>query len=343
MPDFIALGEILVDLVSTKSGASLAETPGFQKAAGGAPANVAVGLSRLGVSTGFIGKVGADEFGSYLISVLAEDGVDTSRIVREAKAKTGLAFVAVSESGEREFLFYRNPGADMLLSPRDLEVAYIRSAQAFHFGAVSLISESSRLATHRAVDVARGNGLLISFDPNLRLTLWDTESQARLQIDAALKMADVIKMSQSEMEFLTGTSSPEDGCRILSKSGARLVVITLGKEGCFFAHSSGSGYVPALRVKPVDSTGAGDGFMAGLLWQILEAKQAADAKTGATFWERKDKPANSFLSSLSHERLEEICRVANVVGALVTLERGAIPALPSREKVLAALAKERTA
>lgn len=343
MPDLIALGEILVDLVSTKSGASLAGTPGFQKAAGGAPANVAAGLSRLGVSTGFIGKVGADEFGTYLINTLAENGVDTSKIVREAKAKTGLAFVAVSDTGEREFLFYRNPGADMLLGPRDLDVSYIRGAQAFHFGSVSLISESSRLATHRAVDVARGNGLLISFDPNLRLSLWDTESQARLQIDSAVKMADLVKMSISEMEFLTGATSPEDGCRILSKSGARLVVITLGKDGCFFAHSSGSGYVPAPRVKPVDSTGAGDGFMAGLLWQILEARQAVATKTETTVWERKDKPGSTFLSALSPDRIEAMCRAANVVGALATLERGAIPALPSREKVLAALAKERPA
>jgi fructokinase len=179
MPDVTALGELLIDFVPTVSGVALIEAPAFQKAPGGAPANVAAGVAKLGVSAGFMGKVGDDAFGHFLAQTLQEVGVDTSALRFSSEARTALAFVSLRADGEREFMFYRHPSADMLYAPGEVDVEYIRSTRVFHYGSISLISEPSRSATLLAVEAARASEALISYDPNLRLALWPSTRAAK--------------------------------------------------------------------------------------------------------------------------------------------------------------------
>ncbi len=312
MVDVVTFGELLIDFVSTESGVSLIEAPAFVKAAGGAPANVAVALARLGVSSGFIGKVGDDDFGHFLAQTLAGNGVDTSAILFSQEARTALAFVSVKEDGERNFMFYRHPSADMLIRPEEIDAEYIKEARVFHYGSISLISEPSRSATLEALRCARGNGLLISYDPNLRLSLWPSPAEARRGIELGWDFADIIKISEEELDFLAGTQDLERGAHEVFHSELKLLVISRGREGCYFATTKERGYVPGYRVATVDTTGAGDGFVAGLLAGLLEIGFQLD----------------------SSESLFDVLRLANAVGALTTTKRGAIPALPTREKVL---------
>ncbi len=320
MPDVIALGELLVDLVATTSGIPLKNATEFKKAAGGAPANVVAGLAKLGTSSGFIGKVGDDAFGHFLYDTLNELGVDTSHILFSSEARTALAFVSLRADGEREFMFYRHPSADMLLSPEEVDSSYLRNAKVFHFGSISLINEPSRSATLHALQVANENGLLTTYDPNLRLNLWSNPQSAREGILLGWQRAHVIKVSEEEIAFLTSLSIPEvkrswDRLERLGRTlwhpNLILMVITLGREGCFYLTQQFSGWVQGFTVKTIDTTGAGDGFMAGLIKGLLEN--------------------NANLESEIYIR--DICRYANAVGAITTTQRGAIPALPTASQV----------
>lgn len=315
MPDVITFGELLIDFVPTVSNVSLIDAPAFKKAPGGAPANVAVGLARLGVSAGFMGKVGDDAFGYFLTKVLAENGVDTSQICYADQARTALAFVSLGADGEREFMFYRHPSADMLHRPDEIDAEYIRSAKIFHFGSISLIGEPSRSATFKAVETARDAGLVVSYDPNLRLSLWKNSDAAREGMMSAWRLAKVIKVSEEEIEFLSGETNTRDGVSTLWHDGLSLLVVTRGKHGCTFFTREFSEDVPGFQVDPVDTTGAGDGFVAGLLKGLLEHPDC---------WHDRAK-------------LRQICRFANAVGAITTTERGAIPALPTLSQVEAFL------
>ena len=319
MVDVVTFGELLIDFVSTESGVSLIEAPAFVKAAGGAPANVAVGLARLGVSCGFMGKVGDDDFGHFLAQTLAENGVDTSALLFSDEARTALAFVSLRADGERDFMFYRHPSADMLIRPEEIDHDYIGSAKVFHYGSISLISEPSRSATLAAVECAREHGLLISYDPNLRLALWPSAEAARQGMLAGWPFAHVAKVSREELAFLSGVlslpkggqSDPATAETQLWHEQLRLLVITDGPDGCRYVTADAQGAVPGYRVEAVDTTGAGDGFVAGLLAGLLADESA---------WERIPD-------------LEDTLRFANAVGALTTTQRGAIPALPTRNAV----------
>lgn len=315
MPDVITFGELLIDFVPTVSNVSLIDAPAFKKAPGGAPANVAVGLARLGVSAGFMGKVGADAFGYFLTKVLSENGVDTSQVCYSDQARTALAFVSLGAGGEREFMFYRHPSADMLHRPEEIDLEYIRSAKIFHFGSISLIAEPARSATFRAVETAHEAGLIVSYDPNLRLSLWKDANAARDGMMSAWGLARVIKVSEEEIEFLSGHSDTYSGVKALWHDGLALLVVTRGKHGCAYFTQDFWGTVPGFQVDPVDTTGAGDGFVAGLLKGLLENPDC---------WNDED-------------RLINICRFANAVGAITTTERGAIPALPTLSQVEAFL------
>ena len=312
----VCLGEALIDMVSIVSGVSLMEAPAFKKAAGGAPANVAVGLARLGVKAGFIGKVGDDDFGRFLAKVLHDNGVDTSQMRFEKTARTALAFVSLKDDGERDFMFYRHPSADMLLRPEEISSEYIAQAMVFHYGSISLISEPSRSATLRAVNLARKHGLLISCDPNLRLPLWDDAQQARKGMKTAIGLADVVKVSEEELAFTTGLSGMEEGSQQLLAGGAQLVAVSLGARGCYYATRRARNYVRGWTVEAVDTTGAGDGFVAGMLAGLLGVLEQGQS-----------------LGDLSASQLDRIFAFANAAGALTTLERGAIPALPTRSQV----------
>jgi fructokinase len=311
MADVVCLGELLIDFVPTVSGVSLAEAPAFQKAPGGAPANVAVGLARLGIPSAFMGKVGEDEFGRFLAQTLASNGVDISPLVFSNVARTALAFVSLTATGERDFMFYRHPSADMLFEPSEVDETILCQAKILHYGSISLISEPSKSATCYAVEVAEKNGLMISYDPNLRLPLWPGEDEARAGMLSGWRHAHLVKASAEEITFLTGEQDLSRGVDRLWQSNLKVVVVTLAGEGCrYFTHEA-EGHVPGFAVDVVDTTGAGDAFVAGLLFQILQRP---------ALWE--DVPA-----------LERGLRFANAVGALTTTKRGAIPALPDRETV----------
>jgi len=311
MANAICLGELLIDFVPTVTGTGLTDAPAFIKAPGGAPGNVAVGLARLGVKSAFMGKVGDDAFGHFLADTLAEAGIDVSPLRFSSEARTALAFVSLRSDGEREFMFYRHPSADMLFTPREVDMDAISRAKLLHFGSISLIGEPSRSATLYAVDAARAAGGLVSYDPNLRLPLWPDADAARKGLLLGLSKAHIVKLSDDESEFLTGLSDLKAACQALWHEDLKLMVVTRGRAGCVYFTPNFTGMVESFTVEAVDATGAGDGFVAGLLQGLLADPSVVQDET----------------------RLRELCRFANAVGALATTERGAIPALPDRERV----------
>ncbi|KAK9914161.1 hypothetical protein M0R45_037954 [Rubus argutus] len=316
----VCFGEMLIDFVPTVAGVSLAEAPAFLKAPGGAPANVAVGISRLGGSAGFIGKVGDDEFGKMLADILKENNVDTSGVRFDPNARTALAFVTLRADGEREFLFFRNPSADMLLHESELEISLLKKAKIFHYGSISLIDEPSRSTHLAAMSIAKKSGCILSYDPNLRLPLWPSAEDARKEIMSIWDQADIIKISEDEITFLTGGDDPYDDNVVLTKlfhPNLSLLVVTEGSEGCRYYTPNFRGRVAGVKVKPVDTTGAGDAFVSGILNSI--------ASDSSLFQDEK--------------KLREALLFANACGAITVTERGAIPAMPTKEDVLRCLAQ----
>ncbi len=322
MPSIITFGEMLIDFVPTTNDVSLSEAATFIKAAGGAPANVAVGLARLGVSCGFMGQVGDDAFGHFLAHTLRENNVDTTELRFSTQARTALAFVSLKADGERDFMFYRHPSADMLYTPDQVNEEYVHSARIFHFGSISLIDDPIRRATLFALETAKKAGAVISYDPNLRLPLWRDAESAREGMMLGWKYANVIKVSDDEFDFLGGDVEK------LWHDDLKLLVITRGKEGCtLYTRPPSSREAPrsevervrtrrsydvaGFTVESVDATGAGDGFVAGLLSGLLSHPHAVD----------------------DEKMLRAICRRANAVGAITTTKRGAIPSLPTSQEV----------
>ncbi|KAA8527281.1 hypothetical protein F0562_034622 [Nyssa sinensis] len=309
----VSFGEMLIDFVPTVSGVSLAEAPGFLKAPGGAPANVAIAVARLGGKASFVGKLGDDEFGQMLAGILRENGVSGDGILFDQGARTALAFVTLRADGEREFMFYRNPSADMLLTPDELNLELIRSAKAFHYGSISLIVEPCRSAHLKAMEVAKEAGALLSYDPNLRLPLWPSAEVAREQIMSIWDKAEVIKVSDVELEFLTGSDKIDDADAMsLWHSGLKLLLVTLGEKGCRYYTKNFRGAVDAFHVKTVDTTGAGDSFVGALLCKIVDDHSILE----------------------DEQRLREVLKFANACGAITTTKKGAIPALPTEPEVL---------
>lgn len=311
MSTVVCIGELLIDFVPTVTGTDLISAPAFKKAPGGAPANVAVGLARLGVASSFMGKVGDDPFGHFLTDTLVQAGVDASSVCYDKTARTALAFVSLKADGDREFMFYRHPSADMRFTIEEVDTATLREASIAHFGSVSLIDEPSRGATLHAVDVARSVGALVSYDANLRLPLWPSATAAREGLRLGVPRANIVKLSEEELEFLTGHTDPEAARGDLWHDELELLVVTHGAAGCTYVNRSSSASLAGFAVASIDTTGAGDGFVAGLLHGLLAHRGAFD-----------DSPA-----------LQAICRFANAVGALTTMQRGAIPALPTLSAV----------
>ena len=317
----ICLGEALIDFVADTAGVSLEECPGFRKAPGGAPGHVAVGLARLGVPASFVGKVGNEPFGRFLRDTFAAAGVDTGPMRLSSEARTGLAFVSLTANGERDFLFYRHPSADMLLRWDEVPETLFTDARILHHGSITLISEPSRTATIVAGAHAREAGCLVSYDVNLRLPLWPSEAAAREGIKEGLTGVHIVKVSEEEGEFLLDTHTPEETAAKLLLGGARLVVVTRGAAGAYCRWWQEDHLqelaVPGFPVAAVDTTGAGDGFVAGLLAGVM---------------------AEPALERIVPERMQSILTVANAVGALTCTQKGAIPALPTQAQVARFLA-----
>ncbi len=312
MPKAICIGELLIDFVSTAPDVALAEAPGFVKAPGGAPANVAVGLAKLGVDAGFIGKVGADAFGDFLREVLQQNGVDTAYLIAGETSRTTLAFVATRSDGIKDITFYRHPGADIQLAPDEIDIEYIQSAELFHYGSVSLSHSPSREATLHAIRSAKASGARLSYDPNLRLMLWDDAANAKRWIWEVMPYADVVKISDEEWEFVTGDADFEQGIERILGLGVKLLVVTLGERGCYYTNGFANGFVDGFTVDVVDTLGAGDAFVAAMLAQL---RQYMD------------------LTALEQKQLDPIMRYANAAGALATQKVGVIPSLPTPSEI----------
>ncbi|KAL4287686.1 hypothetical protein HN51_055337 [Arachis hypogaea] len=310
-PLVITFGEMLIDFVPDTAGVSLAESRAFIKAPGGAPANVACAISKLGGNSAFVGKVGDDEFGKMLVDILNQNGVNTDGVCFDREARTALAFVTLRKDGEREFMFYRNPSADMMLKESELNIGLIKKAKIFHYGSISLISEPCRSAHLAAMKAAREAGALLSYDPNVRLPLWPSPDTARSGIKSIWFDADFIKVSDDEVNFLTqGDAEKEEVVMSLWHDKLKLLLVTDGEKGCRYFTKKFKGRVTGFSVKPVDTTGAGDSFVGSFL--------ASVARDSSIF----DKEQN----------LREALTFSNACGAICTTQKGAIPALPTRSE-----------
>jgi fructokinase len=310
-PEIVCLGEALIDIMPLAKGTSILSNGEMRMAAGGAPANVAVGMARLGSRVGFMGKVGADFFGFYLKDILEKNNVNTSHLLFDQKTNTGLAFVTWDEHGDASYLFYRNPSADTMLSPQDIDQEYLTGARVLQFGSLLLANEPSASATYQALRIASQAGLILSYDLNLRLSNWQDGTLARQSVSQPLEYASIVKINRHELAFLTGDNDPVSGTAKLWREHFRLVVVTLDKAGCFYRTAHAHGVVPSRVVEAVDTVGAGDGFMAGL----LDGLRLAD------------------FSFEIEAAVKAACHQAVVVGALTVTKPGAIPALPTRQEV----------
>ena len=314
--DVVALGELLIDF--TENGTSAQGNPVFEANPGGAPCNVLAMLRKLDRRCAFVGKVGNDMFGQQLKAVAEEAGIDMSGLRMDDTVHTTLAFVKTYEDGDRDFSFYRNPGADMMLTEDELPMDMIRDTRIFHFGTLSMTHEGVRQATRAAVLAAKQAGAIISFDPNLRPPLWDSLNEARAQMLWGLSQADVVKIADNEIEFLTDTSDYDKGARLLRERfpGIRLLNVTAGANGSYAFCGDRKTFVPSFLLGgTIETTGAGDTFCASVLDFVL-----AHGTDG-----------------LSKDDLKAMLRFANAAAYLVTTRRGAIRSMPQRQQVEAIL------
>lgn len=303
----------MIDFVPTEAGISLAEVPKFYRRFGGAPANVAVGLARLGDDVGFIGKVGRDSFGDFIESYFKKEGVDVNHLYRAEEANTTLAFLSLTSARDRDFIFYRDPGADELLKPSEIDESYVSKANVLHFGSISLSRKLSREATARAVEFARKNGLLVTMDPNVRLSLWEETSRLKDLGLKFLERADIAKLSMEEVEFFTGDSDMESGTKEIANLGPKVVAVTMGEEGCFLYYDGAIRKIKGYEVDVKDTTGAGDGFMAGFIYKLFEL---TDGLAGANL-----------------EHLVKALKFGNATGALTATDYGAASAFPDYPEI----------
>lgn len=314
--DVVALGELLIDF--TCEAVDAGGYPTMAAHPGGAPANFLAALSKFGAETALMGKVGDDAFGKMLLGTLQKAGIDTRGMVTTDEVFTTLAFVTLDETGNREFSFSRKPGADTCLMEQELDLRLIDETKVFHFGTLSLTHEPARSATYRAVEYARRQGKWITFDPNLRKPLWKDLDTAKEQMRWGLSQADVVKISDEEVEFLFGMTPEEGAAHILQEFGGKLVFVTCGARGCFFQNRRTSGMVPGLTgLSVVDTTGAGDIFGGSALWMLLQ--------TG-------EDPAE-----LSEAQLRRVTEFACASAGLSTTRYGGISSVPSYEQVMAVL------
>lgn len=311
MIDVTALGEILIDF--TPCGKSEAGQKIFEQNPGGAPANVLACLNKCGKKTAFIGKVGQDMHGQFLKGVLEKSGIITDGVVEDNKVFTTLAFVDLTDSGERSFSFARKPGADTRLTQEELKEELIRDSKIFHIGSLSLTAEPVKGTTFKAIEIAKEAGCIISYDPNYRGALWPSKKVAMRGMRSVLRHVDVMKLSDEETELLTGVSDVIGAAKKLVAMGISIVVVTLGADGAMVCTKEGNTLVPGFKANLVDTTGAGDSFWGGFLNCLLESgKQPTE---------------------ISLDEAATFARYGNAVASLCVEKRGAIPAMPTVEEV----------
>lgn len=318
--DVVALGELLIDF--TENGVSPQGNPILEANPGGAPCNVLAMLKKLGHEVGFVGKVGKDMFGNQLENALKEAGIPTHGLMWDDNVHTTLAFVHTAPDGDRDFSFYRNPGADMMLNEDDVRACrdMIGGTRIFHFGTISMTDDGCRNATKKAVESAKESGALISFDPNLREPLWDSLDAAREQVLYGLSKCDILKISDNEIVWLTGEDDYAQGVRwIKERYDISLILVSLGREGSLaFSGSSTASVKPFLQEATIETTGAGDTFHAGILHYVLE----------------------NGMQDYSEEQMREMLTFANAGASIITTRKGALRVMPEKEEV-ASLANTR--
>lgn len=311
MIDVVALGELLIDFAPVSTDAD--GYPTMAAHPGGAPANFLAALTKYGMKTALLGKVGDDAFGKLLVGTLEKAGIETSGIIADPNTFTTLAFVTLDETGNREFSFARKPGADTQIHFEELNLSLIDEAKVFHFGTLSLTGEPARSTTYQTVAYAKSKGKLITYDPNLRKPLWASLDEAKTQLLWGLKQADVVKISDEEVEFLWDCTPEEGADKLLNEFGVSLAMVTLGPKGAYLKNKNGSCYVTCPKVSPVDTTGAGDIFGGSAVSRILALGTAPD--------------------ELTVEQMRSIGSFASTAASLSTEKPGGIPSIPEMETV----------
>lgn len=318
--DVMSVGEVLIDWVSPERGATLETATTFHPAPGGAPANVAVGLSRLGVTAGFAGKLSRDPWGARLLNVLQAEGVDTRGVIQDPEADTRMAYVLLDEAGERHLAAFSQQAADMRLTASEVDALALDGVAVVYLSSMMQAQAPAREAFRRVLERAKVHGALRVYDPNYRPVLWQGPQGAasgRAALEEACREADLIKLGTEELAFLSGTRDMRDGMRMVWEHfEPALLVVTDGPMGSFWKNGASEGHVQAIAVPTLDPTGAGDGFVAGLLAGLLE--EGAERET--VRW-------------LPEESMRPLLRRANGVGALVATKLGAMTALPTREEL----------
>lgn len=308
--DVIAMGELLIDF--TMNGQSEQGNNLFEACPGGAPCNVLALLNKMGKKTAFLGKVGKDQFGTLLRGTLDEVGIDTTSLLTDDEVNTTLAFVHTFPDGDREFSFYRNPGADMMLTEDEVDPDFLAQTKIFHFGTLSMTHDGVRAATKKAVKAAKEGGALISFDPNLREPLWSSLDLAKEQMEYGFSQCDILKISDNEIQFVSGMEDYDDGIRYLQeKYHIPLILLTMGKDGSRAYYKGMRVERSGFSVKTIETTGAGDTFGGSTLNYLLEHD----------------------FDNLTEEQLGELLIFANAAAAIVTTRKGAIRAMPKRDEV----------
>ena len=309
--DVVALGELLIDF--TENGISVNGNLLLEANPGGAPCNVLAMLARLGKTTAFIGKVGNDRFGKVLSETIVDCGICADGLVFDDTVHTTLAFVHKKPDGDRDFSFYREPGADMMLRKSEIDEEIIKSAKIFHFGTLSSTHEGVREATRYGVDIAKESGALISFDPNLRPPLWNSLEDARREIEYGLEKCDILKISDNEIEFMTGLTDYDKAVReLMGKYHIKLAFATLGKNGSRAYYRNIKAECGVFKVDTIETTGAGDTFCGSALNFILEHD----------------------ISRLTENDLKELLTFANAAAAIITTRRGALKVMPEKKEIL---------
>ncbi|MGO5421685.1 PfkB family carbohydrate kinase [Mediterraneibacter faecis] len=314
--DVIALGELLIDF--TMNGQSEQGNNMFEACPGGAPCNVLALLNKMGKKTAFIGKVGKDQFGALLRDTITEAGIDASNLMVDENVNTTLAFVHTFPDGDREFSFYRNPGADMMLTADEVNPEVVKDTKVFHFGTLSMTHEGVREATKKAVETAKANGCLVSFDPNLRPPLWSSLDLAKEQMEYGFGKCDILKISDNEIQFVSGKEDYDEEIAYLQETyNIPLILLTMGKDGSRAYYKGMRVERPGFSVKAIETTGAGDTFCGSSLNYLVDHD----------------------FENLTEEQLGEMLTFANAAAALVTTKKGAIKAMPVKEEVLELIQK----
>lgn len=318
MGNVFCIGEALIDFIPIQKNTSLREVTSFERMAGGAPMNVAIAVSKYGAHSVMLTKLASDHFGDYLFEELVSSGVDTSYLYRSTQGETGLAFVSIDQNGERSFSFYRENAADLLLSSEEIKEEWFQKGDILHFGSVNLLRESTKETHQKAIEIVRNRNGIISFDPNVRLALWPDAESCQKTIQEFLPLADILKVSDEELSFITGIEDEKAAINSLFIGSVRAILYTKGKQGAIMYLKSGEEYEhEGFEVNAVDTTGAGDAFIGGFIAELMLLRVS-----------------NDNLFHKLKENHKQLLAFGNASGALTATAKGAVQSMPSRQQVL---------